>query len=130
MGEQTVYITVNHLDEYGGFANYHIGDMLRIEKDLNNPYDDEAIAVYDKHDAKCGYVANSVDTVARGTYSAGRLYDKIIVERHCIIRFATQDMLICEMFQNQHKRNKDNKSSPIKDDSTEPGTVPIVEKQE
>ena len=48
---------------------------------------------------KCGYVANSVHSVARGTYSAGRVYDQIKDEARCAVRFilAEEGCLIAEL---------------------------------
>lgn len=97
MINDTIYITVDHIEEFKPFFNFRIGELLKIGKDTDNTYDDEAIAVYQELGVKCGYVANSVDTVARGTYSAGRIYDKFDTEAYCIVRFATDELLICEL---------------------------------
>ena len=95
--KEEVYITIDHLDECMGYTRFRIGEELILRKDHDNPYDDEAIAVYTKKNYKCGYVANSVHSVARGTYSAGRLYDLIKEETTCTIRFITEDLLIAEI---------------------------------
>ena len=87
----SIYITINHLDDFMPITNLKVGDNLTLKKELDNIYDDEAIAVYDKNNVKVGYVANSVHSVARGTYSAGRLYDRINDEIDCIIRFVFQE---------------------------------------
>lgn len=88
MDEQSIFITINHLDEFQGVFSIRPGDRLLLRKDRNNVYDDEAIIAYMENKAKIGYVANSVHSVARGTYSAGRLYDRIEDEAGCIVRFA------------------------------------------
>jgi len=93
MNEKEIFITINHLDEYNGLSNIKVGDTLTLKKDLDNPYDDEAIAVYNLDDIKVGYVANSVCTVARGTYSAGRIYDKLN-DNKCIVKFIINDSVI------------------------------------
>ena len=95
--EKKVFITINHLDECFGYTQFRIGEKLVLKKDHNNMYDDEAIGVYKEKDYRCGYVANSVSTVARGTYSAGRLYDRIGEEANCVVRFITEEMLIAEI---------------------------------
>ena len=59
-----------------------------LKKDYENPYDDEAIAAY-RNGSKVGYVANSVSTVCRGTYSAGRIYDRFDKEAECVVRFVS-----------------------------------------
>ena len=106
MQVQRIFLTVNHLDDFSERADYRIGDVLSIKREDDNRQDDEAIAAFNLDGVKCGYVANSVSTVARGTYSAGRLFDKIGAEAHCIIRFATKDALICELFQHVYKPHK------------------------
>lgn len=97
MKDESIYITVNHIDDFCAVNNLRVGDELTLKKDPDNYYDDEAIAVYDKNNVKVGYVANSVSTVARGSYSAGRLYDKIRDEAECIVKFMNDDMLIAEI---------------------------------
>ena len=92
---QDIFITINHIEDYGGYFRFRVGDELSLEKE-DNPYDDEAIAVY-KNDIKCGYVANSVVSVSRGTYSSGRLYDKIKEKAKCIIAFINEDRIIAKL---------------------------------
>ncbi len=91
MEDNSIYITINHLDDFECMAFLKPGDKLILKKDKENIYDDEAIIVYKENKTKVGYVANSVHSVARGTYSAGRLYDKIGEEAECVIRFAMID---------------------------------------
>ena len=97
MNNVDIFITINHLDDYNGLSNIKVGDTLTLLKDFNNPYDDEAIVVYDKDNTKIGYVANSVRSVARGTYSAGRLYDKVEKETTCEVCFILGDILIAKL---------------------------------
>lgn len=92
-----MYLTINHLDDFNSVYRFRIGDKLTLKKETDNPYDDEAIAVYDHHKIKCGYVANSVHSVARGTYSAGRILDLLSQEEFCFVRFIFQDILIVEV---------------------------------
>ena len=94
MHEKDIYVTIDHLYDLGGISNVRTGDVLKMRKDPGNSFDDEAIAVYDGNDIKIGYVANSTDTVARGTYSAGRVYDLIKDETSCTVRFILGDMMI------------------------------------
>ena len=91
MEENNIFVTVNHLDDYMPIIALKPGDILTMKKDQNNLYDDEAIAVYNEHECKVGYVANSVATVVRGTYSAGRIYDKIEDEQRCKIQFVCSE---------------------------------------
>ena len=92
-----IFITVDHLPDCVRMHIAEVGQELTLRKDTRNPYDDEAIKVFNKNDTEIGYVANSVDTVARGTYSAGRIYDKIRDGQKCTIRFIVEDCLIAEM---------------------------------
>lgn len=110
MGDKSIYITVNHLDDFQSVSFLKPGDQIVLRKDKNNIYDDEAIIVYKENKIKVGYVANSVHSVARGTYSAGRVYDLIDEETECIIRFMTEDMLIAEI-QNTARRSIVDESS-------------------
>ena len=94
MDDQNIYITINHLNDYYGLSNIRVGDTLTLIKDPDNSYDDEAIAVYNADNIKIGYVANSVETVARGTFSAGRIYDHIEDNKSCIVRFLLNDAIL------------------------------------
>ena len=87
MEEHSIYITINHLDDFECTSFLRPGDRLILKKDRDNIYDDEAIIAYKENKTKVGYVANSVHSVARGTYSAGRLYDRIGDEAECTVRF-------------------------------------------
>lgn len=88
------FITMVHMTEYGGTTAFRIGQQLSLRKDTDNPYDDEAIAIYNQRNLKCGYVANSVGTVARGTKSAGRIYDTFGDETSGEICFIGEDWSI------------------------------------
>ncbi len=85
--DEKIYVTINHLDDFESQLFLKTGDILILKKDRNNQYDDEAVAAYTKDNCKCGYVANSVHSVARGTYSSGRVYDLINEDVKCLIRF-------------------------------------------
>lgn len=67
-----VTIKVNRFNNENLFKR---GSIFNIVKEPDNPYDSEAIAVkYD--DETIAYVVNSINTVVKGTMSAGRIYDK------------------------------------------------------
>ena len=91
MVDKDNYVTINHLDDYMSANALRVGMKLILQKDHNNPYDDEAIVVYSEHGNKVGYVANSVSTVCRGTGSAGRIYDLFDEEMECVIKFVAVD---------------------------------------
>lgn len=96
---ESIYITINHFDDFMPVMNLKVGDILTLKKKPGNIYDDEAIAVYTRENFKCGYVANSVSTVARGTYSAGRAYNYIEDICNCTVKFIFPDFftLIAEL---------------------------------
>ena len=102
---EPIYITINHLEDYCMERSLKPGMPVMLQKEENNPYDDEAITVKTKQNVKIGYVANSTGTVARGTYSAGRLYDKIDDKAEAIVRFSTSDLAIAELCE-FNKRNE------------------------
>ena len=60
---------------------------LELEKEPDNKYDKEAIMVKAPGLGKVGYVANSVNTVCDGCYSAGRLYDKMGDCGECMVEY-------------------------------------------
>lgn len=98
----TIYITINHLEDFCTGNIPRPGTEVILKKDPDNPYDDEAIIVKKECDMRIGYVANSVDTVARGTYSAGRLYDRIGDVAKAVIRFVVGDAAIAELLCTQN----------------------------
>ena len=97
MEDNSIYITIDHLNEFGCTVFLRPGDRLVLKKDRDNIYDDEAIMACKENDTKIGYVANSVHTVARGTCSAGRLYDRMEEESACIVRFIAEELLIAQI---------------------------------
>ena len=99
--DEKIYVTINQLDDFESQLFLKTGDILILKKDRNNQYDDEAVAAYTKDNCKCGYVANSVRSVARGTYSAGRVYDQIKDEARCAVRFilVEEGCLIAEIME-------------------------------
>ncbi len=94
-----IFITINHLDDFDSTEFLRVGQELHLKKDHNNPYDDEAILVFDSREKKIGYVANSVSTVCRGTCSAGRVYDRFEEETDAVVRFVAgeSDFVIAEI---------------------------------
>lgn len=87
----SVYVTIIPIYKTGELQ-CKIGDIVTLVKEPDNPVDDECIAVVDKNNEKIGYVANSVNTVARGTWSAGRLYDKIGKAATATVKFMVENV--------------------------------------
>ena len=97
MYNKELFITIDHIEDFCPCHHLRPGDELVLRKDYCNPYDDEAIAVYDTKDVKIGYVANSVRSVARGTCSAGRIYDDLNEEGNCKVCFILDDVAIARL---------------------------------
>lgn len=94
---EKIYITITGTDRYYGRKPFKIGHLVRLVKDTDNEYDAEAIKVILPHIDTIGYVANSVETVCTGTFSAGRLYDKMEDEAYAEILFITPSSVIAQV---------------------------------
>lgn len=94
-------ITITGVNHYLGMKAFKVGRVLRIVKEKENEYDDEAIYVELPIIGKVGYVANSTDTVYSGTQSAGRLYDSIGERAYVKAIVITRSSVIAEMISEQ-----------------------------
>ena len=92
-----VYITITGVNHYLGIKPYKIGRIVRLEKELDNSYDQNAIRVTLPYIDTVGYVANSVNTVYTGTHSASRIYDKIDNYAYAEIMFITHSSVIAKV---------------------------------
>lgn len=92
-----IFITIRFNCDFINHTQYHTNQKLTLKKDTNNIYDDEAIAVYNENNIKWGYVANSVSSVARGTNSAGYIYQLFGDEITCVVYFITYDCAIARL---------------------------------
>ena len=72
-----MYFTIAGCNHYYGSDFMEKGMKVKLVKEPDNEYDNEAIQVKIKGLGKVGYVANSPYTVKGESMSAGRLYDKI-----------------------------------------------------
>ena len=88
------FVTITGIDHYYGKRPFKVGRIFQLIKDRKNQYDGEAIMAYLPFIEKIGYVANSVDTVYRGTLSAGRLYDKMGDYAFAKVMFITHTSVI------------------------------------
>ncbi len=80
-----IMFTITSIDYYHDTDELTVNQEIILRKEPTNKIDGEAIAVYTQDLKKIGYVANSVKTTAKGSYSAGRLYDKISFEENARI---------------------------------------------
>ena len=91
-----------------------VGSIIKLVKEKDNVYDDEAIHIEMRYIGKIGYIANSVNTVVRGTHSAGRLYDKITDTDYGKICFITRNEIICKLLTpDELKEEQKNEDSDI-----------------
>ena len=97
ISEDDIYFTVTTLDIFHGIKPFRVGSIVKLVKDFGNKFDSEAIRVDLRYAGPSGYVANSVRTVALGTMSSGRLYDKILDEDFGIVRFILGSVVICKL---------------------------------
>jgi len=97
MDKQELYTTIVGLKNYEGNKVFKIGSIVRLVKEPDNDYDLEAIACENKYVGKTGYIANSTQTVTKGTMSAGRIYDKIDDISFCKVKFISNDSVIAKV---------------------------------
>lgn len=95
--KEKVFLNVAGIRKYFGNIPFELGDYVTLEKEPENPYDSDAIAVFSEAYGKCGYVANSVNTVLRGTKSASRIYDRIEEKCPAKVVYSTFDNVILEI---------------------------------
>lgn len=91
------YVTITGFSHYYGLRPFAIGSLICCRKEPDNSYDGEAIRCSLPVIGTVGYLANSVNTVAGGTMSAGRIYDH--VKKHFFVRvmFTTFTKVICRI---------------------------------
>ncbi len=92
-----LYVTLTGFMHYLGIEEIRVNSEYTLKKDIYNAYDDEAIKVVDENDCTLGYVANSVYTVARGSHSAGYVYDRFEDNIKCRVRFIVEECAIAEI---------------------------------
>ena len=91
------FITITNIKEYIEMGMIKIGEVLHLKKEPENVYDMEAILVEDKNEIPIGHVANSVNSVAKGTHSAGDIYQSFKDSILCTVKFIYHDMIIAQL---------------------------------
>ena len=91
------YVTIVGFNNYSGRVPFTIGNLVRCEKEPDNPHDGEAIRCTLPMLGTVGYLANSSYTVAGGTMSAGRVYDKVPTKFYVRVMFTTGSKIICRV---------------------------------
>lgn len=93
----TNYITIVGANFNLGPEVFKLGSVVHLIKDYDNKYDSEAIACEMDVIGRVGFVANSHKTVAKGTMSAGRIYDKFDHRCDAEVMFIIDDIVICRL---------------------------------
>ena len=95
--EQELYVTVTGFCHYYEKKPFAIGNLIRCRKEPDNCHDAEAIKCTLPMLGTVGYIANSTHTVAGGTMSAGRIYDKVDEKFYVRVMFTTNSKVICRV---------------------------------
>ena len=94
---QEKFVTITGFGNYHGLFPFKPGNLVRCEKEPENIYDSEAIRCTVPMLGMVGYIANSSNTVAGGTMSAGRIYDKVDKKFYVRVLFTTFTKVICKI---------------------------------
>lgn len=114
MEEKDIYFTINAVSLFHGIKVFEVNSLIKLVKEPQNKYDGEAIRVELRYAGPSGYVSNSVKTVAKGTYSAGRLYDKILDTDYGRVKFILGDSIIAKVLSKEElEKEKSNPDSDI-----------------
>ena len=92
-----MYITVTGFSHYYSLKPFSIGNLVMCRKDGGNPYDHDAIKVCMPLLGTVGFIANSIDPIAGGTMSAGRIYDKMPDRFYATVLFTTRTKVNCDV---------------------------------
>ena len=93
---ENTFITITPLDNLELTDYVKPGERMILKK-TPDEYDEEAITVYSSNNKKYGSVANSSNTVVRGTHSAGYIYRGFYQEIRCVVRFVLDKVTIAEV---------------------------------
>ncbi len=92
------YVTIVGVDMCFGKEIFKVNQRLALRKDHDNRYDDEAIeAIIESVGGWVGYVANSCHTVAKGTRSAGRIYDTFEEKYSARVAFVVNNNVLAKL---------------------------------
>ena len=91
---ETMFVTITGANHYYGLKPFKVGSVVKLVKDKHNGFDSEAIEAVMPFIDTVGFVANSPNTTFQGTYSAGRLYDRIGETAYARVMFVTHSSVI------------------------------------
>ena len=100
--DRELYVTVTGFCHYYDKKPFAIGNLIRCRKEPDNCHDGEAIKCTLPMLGTVGYIANSTRTVAGGTMSAGRVYDKVDETFYIRVMFVTSGKVICRVERGDH----------------------------
>ena len=106
-----IFVTITGIHNYFGTKPFKVGGLVKIVKEPDNDYDCEAIRAELPFIDTVGFVANSTKTVYAGTYSAGRLYEKIDDYAYAQVMFITHSSVIA-MVLSPEEVEKDTHDTP------------------
>lgn len=95
--KESLFFSISGVKNYFGMDPFVIGSLFYCEKEPSNKHDVEAIQAILPIIGVIGYVANSSYTVVQGTFSAGRLYDKVPKRFFGRVMFHTDKQVICRV---------------------------------
>ena len=99
-----IYFTITGTSHHHGQKFMEPKMKVKLVKEPDNDYDDEAIKVELPGLGVIGYVANSPHTVIGYSFSAGRLYDKIGDTAEGTVLYVVPNGILCTL--NLDKHNK------------------------
>lgn len=111
--EKSVFVTITGTTYCYGMKPFEIGRVLKLIKEPDNEYDGEAIRAELPFIDRIGYVANSPNTVAKGTLSAGRVYDLFETEIFAQVLFVTHASVICLLLIHDDGLAKNSTTEPV-----------------
>ncbi len=91
------YFTITGLNHYYGSDFLKENMEVKLVKEPDNAYDQEAIRVELKGLGKIGYIANSPYTVIGNSRSAGRIYDSFKKKAKGEVLFVTSNGVLCKL---------------------------------
>lgn len=92
-----MYFTLAGLANFFGQQPFANNKYFLLRKDPKNYYDSELIVAEIPNYGSVGYIASHPMTRAKGTVSAGRLYDKIDDVAVGKVQFLTDDFAVCSL---------------------------------
>lgn len=92
-----IYVTLTGTKYYHGKDFLEPGMKLKLIKEPDNQYDNDAIRVELPGLGKIGYLANSPNTVIGESLSAGRVYDHIGKKAEAKVKIITDHGVLCRV---------------------------------